>query len=190
MCVQTYGWRWARRSFASPSPEKYLSGRSSPVRGERASARYLTARFRRFGPTGDTPRHVRLESDSMFIISVRSHYDAAHFLREYQGKCERLHGHRYEVEAALAFEDVGRGGIAYDFADAKRLLREIADELDHQNLNDLPAFAEIETSAENQARYIYETLKGRLGEAGDNLLYVRVWETPNQWAQYSERLIV
>ena len=125
----------------------------------------------------------------MYIINVRAHYDAAHFIRDYHGKCERLHGHRYEVEAGLGFESVGRGGIAYDFTDAKRELRAVADELDHQNLNDLPAFEGIETSAENQARYVYDELKRRLGEVGDNLLYVRVWETPNQWAQYSERVI-
>ena len=90
---------------------------------------------------------------------------------------------------ALGFEDLGKGGIAYDFTEAKRELRLVTEELDHQNLNDLPAFTEIESSAENQARYIYETLKERLGAVGSNLLYVRVWETPNQWAQYSERVI-
>jgi 6-pyruvoyltetrahydropterin/6-carboxytetrahydropterin synthase len=125
----------------------------------------------------------------MYLINVRSHYDAAHFLRDYHGKCENLHGHRYEVEMALAFESLGNGGIAYDFSDAKRQLNEVTDELDHTNLNDLPVFAEIETSAENQARYIYETMKVRLGAVGPNLLYVRVWETPNQWAQYSEKLV-
>jgi 6-pyruvoyltetrahydropterin/6-carboxytetrahydropterin synthase len=123
----------------------------------------------------------------MFTINVKSHYDAAHFIREYNGKCERLHGHRYEVEVALQFESTGPGGIAYDFTEAKRQLREITEELDHQNLNDLPAFDGIETSAENQARYIYDSLKVRLGDVGENLVYVRVWETPNQWAQYSER---
>jgi 6-pyruvoyltetrahydropterin/6-carboxytetrahydropterin synthase len=126
----------------------------------------------------------------MYIINVKSHYDAAHFIRDYNGKCERLHGHRYEVEVALAFDDVGRGGIAYDFTEAKRQLRHVTEELDHQNLNELPAFAEIETSAENQARYIFETLRARLEGAGEQLLYVRVWETPNQWAQYSEKLIL
>jgi 6-pyruvoyltetrahydropterin/6-carboxytetrahydropterin synthase len=123
----------------------------------------------------------------MFTINVKSHYDAAHFIRDYNGKCERLHGHRYEVEVALQFEDLGKGGIAYDFTEAKRQLRQVTDSLDHQNLNDLPVFAGIETSAENQARYIFETLKERLADVRDNLLYVRVWETPNQWAQYSER---
>lgn len=91
---------------------------------------------------------------------------------------------------ALTVDDVGRGGIAFDFTEAKRHLRELTDELDHQNLNDLPAFAEMETSAENQARYIYESLKPRVNGDGVELLYVRVWETPNQWAQYSERLVV
>ncbi len=126
----------------------------------------------------------------MYTICVRSHYDSAHFLRDYNGKCERLHGHRYEVEVAFVFEELGAGGIAYDFTEAKRQLRAITDELDHQNLNDLPAFADIETSAENQAKYIFETLRERLGEAGSHLLYARVWETPNQWAQYSTKLVL
>ena len=53
--------------------------------------------------------------------------------------------------------------------------------------DDLPAFQEIETSAENQARYLFDELRARAGAVGEHLLYVRVWETPNQWAQYSER---
>jgi 6-pyruvoyltetrahydropterin/6-carboxytetrahydropterin synthase len=125
----------------------------------------------------------------MYIISVRSHYDSAHFLRNYHGKCERLHGHRYEVEAAFAFEELGAGGMAYDFTDAKAALREITEELDHQNLNDLPPFRDVESSAENQARYLFEELRRRTGEFGNNLLYMRVWETPNQWAQYSEKAL-
>jgi 6-pyruvoyltetrahydropterin/6-carboxytetrahydropterin synthase len=126
----------------------------------------------------------------MYLISVRAHYDSAHFLRSYKGKCENLHGHRYEVEAALAFDSLGEGGMAYDFTDAKLHLRAVANELDHRNINDVPPFTEIEPSAENQARWIFERLRARLGaELGAHLAYVRVWETPNQWAQYSERPI-
>jgi 6-pyruvoyltetrahydropterin/6-carboxytetrahydropterin synthase len=125
----------------------------------------------------------------MYILNVRAHYDSAHFLRNYHGKCERLHGHRYEVEAALAYAELGPGGMAYDFTDAKRILRKIADELDHQNLNELEPFRELETSAENQARYLFEELRRRMGAEGEHVLYVRVWETQNQWAQYSERTL-
>lgn len=124
----------------------------------------------------------------MYIVAVRSHYDSAHALRNYKGKCENLHGHRYEVEVALSAEELGAGGMAYDFVDVKRHLREITEALDHRNLNELPPFDQIEPSAENQARYIHDELKRKLGGAmGEALLYARVWETPNQWAQYSEK---
>jgi 6-pyruvoyltetrahydropterin/6-carboxytetrahydropterin synthase len=123
--------------------------------------------------------------EAMFLLNVKAHYDAAHFLRNYKGKCEKLHGHRYEVEAGLAFDDVGEGGMAYDFGDAKRILRGIASRLDHENINDLEPFTTIEPSAENQARWIFEQMRGELGGLGSHLVYVRVWETPNQYAQYS-----
>jgi 6-pyruvoyltetrahydropterin/6-carboxytetrahydropterin synthase len=123
----------------------------------------------------------------MYLISVKAHYDSAHFLRSYKGKCEKLHGHRYEVEAALAFDALGEGGMAYDFTEAKLHLRAIADHLDHENINELPPFTEIEPSAENQARWIFDQMKVRLAGLAPHLAYVRVWETPNQWAQYSER---
>jgi len=126
----------------------------------------------------------------MFVVSVQAHYDSAHYLRHYKGKCERLHGHRYVVEAALATKELGKDGIAFDFVDIKRALRDLAEELDHTNLNDLPAFAEVEPSAENQARYFYEELKRRLPPTmADALLYTKVWETPTQWALYTERTL-
>jgi len=124
----------------------------------------------------------------MYIISVQAHYDSAHYLRNYHGKCEQLHGHRYVVEAALATSELGPGGISFDFVIVKRELRAIAERLDHGNLNEIPPFTEIEPSAENQARYFYEELKAVLPkEMADALLYTKVWETPTQWALYSER---
>jgi 6-pyruvoyltetrahydropterin/6-carboxytetrahydropterin synthase len=124
----------------------------------------------------------------MFMVSVQAHYDSAHFLRNYKGKCERLHGHRYVVEVALAAGELNESGIAFDFVDVKRELRALADHLDHEHLNDLPPFDTVEPSAENQAKYFYEELKRRLpGPMGEAMVYVRVWETPTQWAQYTER---
>jgi 6-pyruvoyltetrahydropterin/6-carboxytetrahydropterin synthase len=126
----------------------------------------------------------------MFVVSVEAHYDSAHFLRNYKGKCERLHGHRYVVQAALATEELDEAGLAFDFVDVKKALRGLADELDHYNLNDLPPFRELEPSAENQAKYFFQELRARLpARMAEALLYVRVWETPTQWAQYSERAL-
>ena len=121
----------------------------------------------------------------MYTVSVQAHYDAAHFLEHYKGKCERLHGHRYVVEVAVQTEELNEAGIAFDFVDLKRHLRDLAEGLDHRNLNDLEAFQGLETSAENQARYFFDELKSRLPpELVGGLLYARVSESPGQWAQY------
>ncbi|HIF22304.1 MAG TPA: 6-carboxytetrahydropterin synthase [Gemmatimonadetes bacterium] len=135
-------------------------------------------------------------TDFAYTISAQAHYDAAHFLNNYEGKCSRLHGHRYVVEAALQATELDDSGIAFDFLDylamnsldtdiAKKALRGIADELDHENLNELPQFRGVETSAENQAKYFFEEMSRRLPtQMAAGLLYARIWESPTQWAQY------
>lgn len=126
----------------------------------------------------------------MFVVSVQAHYDSAHFLRNYRGKCERLHGHRYVVEVTLTAEELNEAGIAYDFVEVKQHLRALAERLDHENINELEPFTTVEPSAENQAKYFHDELKRLLpAPMGDAILYVRVWETPTQWAQYTERTL-
>ena len=121
----------------------------------------------------------------MYTISVQAHYDAAHLLRDYEGKCAHLHGHRYHVEVAVRAPDVGKQGMVYDFTDLKKHLKELAERFDHVNLNDIPPFTEIESTAENQARFFYDEMKKRLPpELSEGLLYARVSESPGQWAQY------
>jgi len=123
----------------------------------------------------------------MYTISVQAHYDSAHLLRDYEGKCARMHGHRYVVEVALQTPEVGDKGMAYDFGDFKGQLRDLAKRFDHQNLNEIPPFDEIESTAENQARFFFDEMKSRLPpELAGGLVYARVSESPGQWAQYSE----
>jgi 6-pyruvoyltetrahydropterin/6-carboxytetrahydropterin synthase len=121
----------------------------------------------------------------MYTIAVQAHYDAAHLLRDHKGKCARLHGHRYIVEVAVQTSEVGSDGMVYDFSDLKKHLRELAERFDHCNLNDVYPFTEMESTAENQARYFFDELKKRLpAELAGGLLYARVSESPGQWAQY------
>jgi len=75
--------------------------------------------------------------------------------------------------------------MVFDFADLKRHLRDLAEALDHRNINEIPPFTEIESTAENQARYFFDEMKKRLPPAlAPGLLYARVSESPGQWAQY------
>lgn len=97
----------------------------------------------------------------MFVIEVREHFDAAHSLRGYRGKCENLHGHRFEVVVTLRSTELDETGLAYDFTVLKRQLREILARFDHTCLNDVPPFDRINPSSENIAATIHEEFQNR-----------------------------
>ena len=118
----------------------------------------------------------------MYQVSVKQHFDAAHFLRGYQGKCERVHGHRFEVAVAVEAKALNDIGIAFDFALLKKHLGEVLSRLDHVCLNDISPFDSINPSSENIAANVYRELKG--GLSGVAILKVEVWESPEACATY------
>ena len=121
----------------------------------------------------------------MYHISVEQHFDAAHFLRGYHGKCEALHGHRFRVVVKVKSSGVDDIGIAYDFAKLKQHLGDILARFDHTCLNDVPPFDKINPSSENIASTIYNELKPKLAEAPVSLSGVEVWESPESRVSYS-----
>lgn len=121
----------------------------------------------------------------MFGIIVRESFSAAHFLKGYKGKCERIHGHNYLVELYIEGVDLDQIGILWDFAEAKKLLRGILDELDHSLLNEDSPLGSLNPTVENIARYIYNKAKANL-PAPLMLKRVTVWETDNSAAYYEE----
>ena len=121
----------------------------------------------------------------MYQISVEQHFDAAHFLRGYQGKCEALHGHRFQVVVKIRASGVDDIGIAYDFAELKQHLGNILVRFDHTCLNDVPPFDKINPSSENIAATIYNELKPKLAGAPVSLSCVEVWESPQTGVTYS-----
>ncbi len=119
----------------------------------------------------------------MFEVTVTRHFDAAHSLRNYYGKCEKLHGHRYQVAVTVRSEELDEAGMAFDFTALKRVLDEnIIARLDHTNLNEVPPFDSINPSAENIAAHIYRELKKALPEL--DIAWVRVWESPDAYATF------
>ena len=120
----------------------------------------------------------------MYQVSVEGHFDAAHFLREYGGKCENLHGHRFTVVVSLKAERLNKVGLAYDFTELRRHLNEVLERFDHTSLNELKPFDKINPSSENIAREIYDQVQKRLSE-GVLLSNVEVWESPESRVTYS-----
>ena len=121
----------------------------------------------------------------MYEVSIEKHFDAAHYLRDYQGKCEALHGHRYQVVAKIKASNVNEIGLAYDFTVLKQHLADILSRFDHTCLNDVPPFDKINPSSENIASTIYDELKPKLAGAPVSISSVEVWESPDSWVTYS-----
>jgi 6-pyruvoyltetrahydropterin/6-carboxytetrahydropterin synthase len=119
----------------------------------------------------------------MFEVSVEETFAAGHALRNYHGKCEKVHGHNYRVQVTLEGEDLNPAGLLVDFADLKRLIRAVVARLDHQFLNDLAPFTAVNPSAENIARYFYDEVESGLAP-GPRIREVKVWETDITSATY------
>ncbi len=122
----------------------------------------------------------------MYQISVEEHFDAAHALRGYRGKCEALHGHRFQVVVRVRASRLDDIGLAYDFTELKAKLRAILERFDHSCLNDVMPFDKINPSSENIAATIYGEMKARLEEAPVTLEAVEVRESPESGVEYRE----
>jgi 6-pyruvoyltetrahydropterin/6-carboxytetrahydropterin synthase len=121
----------------------------------------------------------------MYQLFVEEHFDAAHYLPEYNGKCERLHGHRFKVVVRVEAEAVGNDGMAYDFADIKLRLRELLSQIDHTCLNELRPFSANAPSSENIAAWLYSELQPGFEDTSVRLTNVEVWESPTTGVSYS-----
>ncbi len=121
----------------------------------------------------------------MYLISVEKHFDAAHSLRGYKGKCETLHGHRFQVVVKIQATGLNNIGLAYDFTVLKQHLGNILEKFDHSYLNEVPPFDKINPSSENIAATIYNELQIKLAVDPVSLSCVEVWEAPEQGVAYS-----
>jgi len=125
----------------------------------------------------------------MFQITVEDSFAAGHYLRNYRGKCENPHGHNYKVRVTLYGEELDRAGLLLDFKDLKDVMRNVVDRLDHQMINDLQPFTELNPSAENLAKYFYDETQAKLRSATNGRVRVKdvtVWETDTTTATYFE----
>jgi 6-pyruvoyltetrahydropterin/6-carboxytetrahydropterin synthase len=121
----------------------------------------------------------------MYEVFVEQFFEAAHYLRGYQGKCENVHGHRYSVVVRLKSEKINEIGLVYDFTDIKQHLRTILGRYDHALLNDLSPFDKINPSAENIASTIYNQLMDKITDPAVVLSSVEVRENPHQGVLYT-----
>lgn len=131
----------------------------------------------------------------MYALQAESSFDAAHFLSDYEGKCENLHGHRWRVVATICADKLQEQGemrdMVVDFSVFKRDLKSLTAKFDHmfiveegtlspQTVSCLQdetfklVFVDWRTTAENFARHF----AGELAKLGYEVDEVEVDETP------------
>lgn len=121
----------------------------------------------------------------MYEVGIVTGFEAAHRLRGDFGPAQRLHGHTYRVEIGVQGDTLRDDGTLCDIALLQDAAGELMAELHYRTLDDLPAFAGKNSTAEAVARHLFDRMAPRLVDAGLNSLTVRVWESPSAWAAYS-----
>lgn len=137
----------------------------------------------------------------MYTLITKTEFDSAHFLKDYQGKCANIHGHRWMVEMEAGSESLTEEGhlrgMIVDFSRLKEDLREETDNLDHSLIIEagslmpktLEALEEeglrvialpFRPTAENLAKYFYD----RMTEKGYRVIKMTVYETETNGASY------
>lgn len=73
----------------------------------------------------------------MFYLTKIFHFEAAHALNGYDGKCRNIHGHSYELRVTvkgMPLDEPGnpKNGMVIDFHDLKQIVnQEVVDKFDH-----------------------------------------------------------
>ncbi len=125
----------------------------------------------------------------MFEVTVEDTFAAGHYLRNYKGKCENPHGHNYKIRVTLAGKELDKAGLLLDFKDLREVMKHVIDRLDHQMINDLEPFTELNPSAENLAKYFFDESKPGCSSVTSGRVHIKnvtVFETETTTATYSE----
>jgi 6-pyruvoyltetrahydropterin/6-carboxytetrahydropterin synthase len=125
----------------------------------------------------------------MYEVTVERGFSSGHYLRNYKGKCENPHGHNYKVRITLRGRELDAAGLLLDFKDLKHVMCPVIEHLDHQMLNELEPFTEINPSAENLARYFFDETNKQLSEMTGGRVSVKdctIYETDTTTATYYE----
>ena len=131
-------------------------------------------------------------------------WDAAHRVMLHESKCRHLHGHRYKAEITCESPELDDLGRVVDFGviktkvggwvDANWDHGTIANEKDEDLIalcraNDWKcSLLEGNPTAENMALYLYEKANCILRSFRLRVVHVRIYETPNCWADCASRI--
>jgi 6-pyruvoyltetrahydropterin/6-carboxytetrahydropterin synthase len=120
----------------------------------------------------------------MYKLNVISSFASAHKLNGYEGQCKNLHGHNWKVRLCVMCDKLDDIGMAMDFGILKQKLNEFLSDFDHQYLNELPYFQDMNPTSENIARVIFEGMGTKMADCLCEVIAVEVWESEKSSVVY------
>jgi len=133
------------------------------------------------------------------IEKIKYHFDAAHRLSDYKGKCHNLHGHRWEVEVIISGTIDQTTGMIIDFG----IIKKVIDQFDHitilkdnyknrilyniltHDLNSKCMLIKNEPTVENIVKIIYNTI---LKKVSPFKVRIKLWESPGCGVEYGDEI--
>ncbi|HOW52594.1 MAG TPA: 6-carboxytetrahydropterin synthase QueD [bacterium] len=119
-----------------------------------------------------------------FLVYRESTFSAAHHLRNYRGKCEKVHGHNWRVRLYVSRSELDPNGFVIDFKDLDAILLRVLDRLDHHDINEVAPFTEENPTAEHIARHLFTEAERELAgrDPACSVERVMVWESEKSCA--------
>lgn len=130
------------------------------------------------------------------IITKKYYFYAGHRNKNAGEKCSRLHGHTYDVTCHFKFDVIDeKSGVTFLFSDIDKLVEPLIKFYDHFFLlyekdemckvfdkhNEPYRKLPFETSAENMAKHLYDTIKK---QTGLNIVKIEFQETKSSIVTY------
>ena len=124
----------------------------------------------------------------MLTITKAFTFDCAHVLRNYDGKCNNLHGHTFRLEVTIRPSEYlpqAPENMIMDFGDLKKIVKEtIIDELDHKFINDVVKADNC--TSEFLVQYIVDKLYPLFK---DSLVSIKLYETQDSWCEWRAKYV-
>jgi 6-pyruvoyl-tetrahydropterin synthase len=121
---------------------------------------------------------------TVFEVAYETTFCATHVLHQDGRPIEPNHGHDWRVEVVAAGDRLDAIGVVVDFEHLKEATQQVARRLHYQDITTHAHFAGQSPSAEAVARYFFLEVRKAMGEEGEHLRRVRVWEAPGCSATY------
>ena len=120
----------------------------------------------------------------MYEVIVKTKFSAAHRLRGYNGEFEPLHGHNWLAKVVIEAKKLDKMEVGVDFTTVKEKTDEILSQLDYHYINEISPFDNLNPSAENIARWLYEQLSKVMNTEIARVKRVQINETEDSGSAY------